>query len=68
MIQHEHGKLLYFSYRIFQPFDRVRSIVSTRLGGVSIGHCASLNLALSVGDDEASVIQNRTLLCEAVNS
>jgi YfiH family protein len=66
MIGHEHGKLLYFSYNIFEPFDTMFSFVSSRLGGVSTGYCHSLNLSLSAGDDEAAVIKNRTLVCEAM--
>src|SRR5215467_9877128 len=66
MISHEHGKLLYFSYNIFEPFGTMFSFVSSRLGGVSTGYCHSLNLSLSAGDDEAAVIKNRTLLCEAM--
>src|SRR5712691_654221 len=67
MIQHEHGKLLLFSYQIFEPFKTMSGIVSSRLGGVSTGHCHSLNLSLSAGDEEAAVLKNRTLLCEAMD-
>ncbi len=35
---------------------RVRAVVTTRRGGVSIGPYASLNLAAHVGDDSAAVI------------
>src|SRR2546425_12494243 len=66
MIRREHGKLLLFSYHIFEPFDTMSSVVSSRLGGVSTGHCHSLNLSLSAGDEEAAVLTNRRLLCEAV--
>src|SRR2546429_6797157 len=67
MIRREHGKLSLFFYNIFEPFDTMSSVVSSRLGGVSTGHCHSLNLSLSAGDDETVVIKNRTLLCEAMN-
>jgi polyphenol oxidase len=40
----------------------VRAISTTRLGGVSSGSYSSLNLALHVGDDDAAVRENRTLL------
>src|SRR5262245_40292643 len=36
--------------------------MSTRLGGVSVGPYASLNLGLSVGDVEAAVRENRRRL------
>ncbi len=67
MIRREHGKLSLFSYNIFEPFDTMSSVVSSRLGGVSTGHCHSLNLSLSAGDEEAAVLKNRTLLCEAMD-
>lgn len=41
---------------------RVRAIVTTRNGGVSQGHYASLNLATHVGDDPGAVAANRALL------
>lgn len=66
MIQREHGKLSLFFYNLFEPFDSMSSVVSSRLGGVSTGHCHSLNLSLSAGDEEVAVLKNRTLLCEAI--
>ena len=42
---------------------RVRSLVTTRAGGVSSGAFASLNLSASVGDDPDSVVRNRAILC-----
>ena len=41
---------------------RVRVLSTTRIGGVSRGACASLNLATHVGDDPAAVAENRRLL------
>ena len=67
MIQHEHEKLVFFSYHIFEPFEHLLSVVSSRLGGVSTGPYHALNLALSVGDEQAAVVKNRTLLCEAID-
>lgn len=37
----------------------VDAAVTTRAGGVSVGACAGLNLALHVGDDPAAVAENR---------
>jgi len=42
---------------------RVRSLVTTRAGGVSSGAFASLNLSTRVGDDPACVVRNRAILC-----
>jgi hypothetical protein len=41
---------------------RVHALVTTRAGGVSVGECASLNLAEHVGDDPAAVRENRARL------
>lgn len=39
---------------------------STRVGGVSRGPYSSLNLSLAVGDDAASVLENRRLFADAL--
>lgn len=41
---------------------------STRVGGVSKGPFASLNLGILTDDDPARVVRNRTRLCEAVGA
>jgi polyphenol oxidase len=45
-----------------------RVAFSTRLGGVSDGPFASLNLGILTEDDPARVVVNRTRLCEAVGA
>jgi polyphenol oxidase len=44
----------------------VGALMSTRMGGVSTGPYASLNLGRSVGDDPAAVAQNRQRFVDAV--
>ena len=39
---------------------------TTRLGGVSRGHLASLNLGMNRGDDPENVVQNYRILTEAI--
>lgn len=41
---------------------RVRAVVTTRRGGVSLAPYASMNLGLHVGDDECAVLANRARL------
>jgi len=41
---------------------RVRSLITTRAGGVSSGEFASLNLSARVGDDAGCVARNRAIL------
>ena len=62
-----HGQLPVLSYQLFSGYPHVSNIVSTRLGGVSEGPYASLNLALSTADDLQHVLENRRRLCAAVN-
>jgi hypothetical protein len=45
-----------------------RVAFSTRLGGVSEGEFASLNLGILTEDDPARVVVNRTRLCDAVDA
>ncbi len=45
-----------------------RVAFSTRGGGVSEGPFASLNLGILTEDDPARVVQNRSLLCDAVGA
>jgi len=45
-----------------------RVAFSTRRGGVSEGAFSSLNLGILTEDDPASVVENRTRLCDAVDA
>lgn len=55
-------------YRIpaFAAAGQVRHGFTTRVGGTSEAPCASLNMALHVGDNPASVLANRALACQAL--
>lgn len=44
----------------------VEAFMTDRLDGVGVGCYSTLNLGLYSGDDTDTVIQNRTLLCEAL--
>ena len=46
----------------------VRSLITTRLGGVSMGAFKSLNLGVHVGDDPESVLENRRRLSKSLPS
>lgn len=52
----------------WSPSGPYRVAFSTRVGGVSGGPFASLNLGILTEDDPAAVVQNRTLLCDAVGA
>jgi len=66
MIRNDQNELVYFSYPLFKPCERMLSVVSSRRGGVSTKPFDSLNVALSVGDDPVSVKTNRELLCKTI--
>jgi len=55
-------------YGTFTHFDQcaVKHGISTRFGGTSREPFSSLNLGLHNGDEDAAVIANRTLFCQAV--
>jgi YfiH family protein len=48
--------------------DRYRVVFTTRLGGVSEGPYASLNLGRKSGDDVERVDENRRIACEAIGA
>ncbi len=52
----------------WSPDERYAVAFSTRLGGVSEGTYASLNLGRMTGDDPDHVEENRRRLCEAVGA
>jgi YfiH family protein len=52
----------------WSPPGPYRVAFSTRIGGVSEGDFASLNLGILTDDDPARVVVNRTRLCEAVDA
>src|SRR5262249_61958620 len=52
---------------VFAPL-RVEAVVTTRHGGVSAGHNATLNLSFAVGDDPANVRENRCRVAAALGT
>ncbi len=60
------GAVPYYTFPAFDVFPFVRHGFSTRLGGVSGGDCASMNLSFGRGDDPACVRENFGRLCGAI--
>ena len=52
----------------WQGPEGIVAAFSTRVGGMSEGPYASLNLGLTTGDDRAAVAENRRRLCAAVGA
>ena len=62
----EKNGVLYFVFENIEATGIVRHAFSTRIGGVSRGHFASMNLGLHTDDDMDNVKENRRRFCEAV--
>ena len=63
---HMRGDLLWYTFPLLDVYnDRIIHGFSTRLGGVSEGCFATLNLGLGRGDDPQKVQENYRLLGEA---
>lgn len=52
-------------YSIYDDYPELIAGFSTRLGGVSEGHLASMNLSFTRGDDEENVYENHRRFAEA---
>jgi YfiH family protein len=66
VIRTTSGDLTYYRFASLTMYDGLVHAVSTRLGGVSTGHLATLNLSYSVRDDPAAVVENRQRLSAAL--
>ncbi len=60
MVRVQHGGFVYYTCKRIP----VRHAFTTKFGGVSTGHCASLNLGFGRGDKEENVRENYRLLAE----
>lgn len=63
---HLAGDLLYYTIPSFDRVPFVRHGFSTRLGGVSEGTFASMNLSFTRGDDPDAVAENFRRFCTAI--
>lgn len=60
------GDLVYYSFPALDAVEGVCHGFSTRLGGVSEGIFASMNLSFTRGDDDAAVRENFDRFCAAI--
>ena len=66
-VPHEKNGVVYYTFPLLEQFsDRLTHAFSTRLGGVSEGGLASLNLGLSRGDDPEKLLENLRRFGDAV--
>ena len=59
------GELEYIKFPKLSKLDCIKHIFSTRLGGVSEGDFASMNLSFNRGDKRENVLKNYGILCDA---
>jgi YfiH family protein len=62
----EKNGVVYFVFENLEATGIVRHGFSSRIGGVSRGHFAAMNLGYNRGDDDANVKENYRLLCNAL--
>jgi YfiH family protein len=66
MIRHQPNGLAYYTFSSLDAFPELMHGITTRHGGVSRGHYASLNLSNGLGDDPAAVAENLDRACAAL--
>lgn len=64
--ERETGGVPYLSYPVFESLGIVNHGFSTRLGGVSKGNCASMNISTTRGDDPAAIEENTRRIARAI--
>jgi len=60
--RHKEGGLVYYSIDAFTKTKLVRCAMSTRLGGVSVGETATLNLGFNKKDTRENVLKNYDIM------
>ena len=62
---HQNGEVVYLTAPDWEAQPWLRHAFSTRLGGISTGICATMNLGFGRGDDRETVLENYRRFCEA---
>ena len=65
MIKNEKDGVVYLTFPLFEKAG-IKHGFSTKLGGVSVGDCATMNLSFTRGDDEKAVLENHRRFAKAV--
>ena len=66
MQKNEKNGVVYFTFKNLQAAGVVRHGFSSRIGGISSGHFAAMNLGPNTGDEAANVQENYRLFCYAL--
>lgn len=64
-VLHENGNVAYLTVSAFDQEDWLTNAFSTRLGGISKGYLASMNLGFNRGDDPETVRENYRIFARA---
>ena len=67
MHRHQPNGVAYYTFPALDAFPEIVHGITTRHGGVSTGHYASLNLSNGLGDDPAAVSENLNRACAALD-
>lgn len=68
LTRHNAGGLEYLSFPMLDDTGLVKDMFTTRLGGISTGHLASLNLSTSKGDEPENVRENFNRIASVIQS
>ncbi len=64
--EREEKGVPYLSFPLLEQTGVVRHGFSTRLGGVSKGHCATMNISTTRGDEPEAIEENRRRIAAAI--
>ena len=64
--EREVDKVPYLSFPLLEDTGIVKHGFSTRLGGVSKGHCKSMNISTTRGDEPEAIEENRRRIARAI--
>ena len=63
----EKNNLKYITFQNLENTNMVKHCVTTRLGGVSTGVYAELNMSFTRGEQREKVLQNYDIVCNALD-
>ena len=63
LLQNAADSIEYLTFPVLSGTGMVGHLFTTRLGGVSTGDCAAMNLSFTRGDDREAVLENYRRIC-----
>lgn len=68
LVQNQADDVEYLTFPALSQIRSIRHLFTTRMGGVSAGDCATMNLSFSRGDDPSAVLENYRRVCEVLGT